>query len=133
MLISKPTKSYGGKEAVAYSALSHRINPRFRHADIPIFYLHHDHGDGLHEAKSVHSRIQFASMDTKPESGSHFMCSSSVTMGHVHVRQLPQEQHDILTSLAPLSCYDHFRREKTAVALNLLCCLKQNVHLIFCS
>ena len=96
---------------VVHSVLSRRITPRLRHVDIPICYLHHKHGNGLHEAKSVPSRINFSNVGIKPESGPHLMRSSFLSKVHVHVRQLPQEQYDILTSLAPLSCYNHIHRD----------------------
>ena len=79
--------------------------------DIPICYLRHEHGNGLFEDTSVPSRIQFANMGTKSESGPHLMQSSSIAMGRNHIRKLPQEQYDQLASIAPLSCYTHFRRE----------------------
>ena len=101
---SKPTKSYEENGAVVHSVLSHQINTRLRHVNIPICYLHHDHGNGPHESKSAPSRIQFANMDTKLESGTYLMRSSSISMGPVYLSQLPHDQYDILTSLAPLSC-----------------------------
>ena len=103
MPTSKPTKAYEDNGAVVYSVLSHRITPRLRHVGIPICYLHHEHGNGLFEATSIPYRIQFANTCTKPESGPRLMRSSSIAMGHSHIRQLPQEPYDQLTSIAPLS------------------------------
>ena len=77
--------------------------------DIPICYLNHEHGNGLFATKSMPSRIKCANIGAKPESGPHLMRSSSIAMGHSHIRQLPQEQYDQLTSIAPLSYYTHFR------------------------
>ena len=88
-----------------------RITPRLRHVDIPICFLHHEHENGFFEAKQVPSRIQFANMGTKPETGPQLMRNSSLAMGHVHIQHLPQEQFDALTSIAPISCYQHFRRK----------------------
>ena len=57
------------------------------------------------------SRIQFSNMDTKPESGPHLMRSSSIAMGNVHMRNLPQDQCDTLVSIASIICYNTFCRE----------------------
>ena len=112
--------------------LSHVIAPRLCHVDIPVCCLHQDHGIGLFEAKLVPSRIQFSNVGTKPEPGPHFMRSSSVAMGHAHMRQLPQESCDNLTSIAPLSCCNHFPREQAANALNLLRSLNQILKVACC-
>ena len=83
MPTSKPTKTYEDNEAVVHSVLSHRITPRLRHVHIHVCYLHHEYGNGLFEAKSVPSRIQFANMGTELESSPRLMRSSSIAMGHV--------------------------------------------------
>ena len=87
---SKPTKVYEYNEAVVYSVLSHRITPRLRNVDIFICYLRHEHGNSLHEAKLVPSRVKFSSVGTRPECGLYLMRSSSIGMDHVHLSQLPQ-------------------------------------------
>ena len=108
---SIPTKAYGESEAGVHYGLDHWITPRLRHVDIPICYLHREHRNGLCEANQYLYRINFANVGTKPESSPHLMRSSSIAMCRVHVRQLPQEQYDILTLHASLSCYNHFRSE----------------------
>ena len=91
---------------MVHSVQSRLITHWLRHVDIPIFYLQHEHGNGLFETKSVPSRIQFANMGTKVESGPHLMRSSSIAMGHARVSNLPKDQHDALVSIAPISCYN---------------------------
>ena len=46
---SKPTKAYEESESVVHSVQSNRITPRLRHAEIPIFYSHLEHVNGLFE------------------------------------------------------------------------------------
>ena len=89
---------------------SHRITPWLSHVDIHIFYLQNEHGNGFVETNSVLSRIQFSNVGTKTESGQHLMRSSFISMNHVHVHNLPTDQYDVLVSIAPISCYNQFRR-----------------------
>jgi len=91
--------------------MSHQITPRLRHVDLPICYLHHEQSNGLFEVRKILSRIQFANLGTKSESGPSLLRSSSIAMGHIHIKNLPQEQYDALTSLGPISCYKHFSCE----------------------
>ena len=118
---SKPTKACEDNESVVHSVQSHHINPRLLHVDNPTCYLHHEHVDGLFETKSMPSRIKFGNMGTKLELGPRVMCSSSIAMGHAHVRNLPKEQHDQLVLIPPISCYNHFLREQLEHTLNILC------------
>ena len=70
---SKPTKVYEENESVIYSVQYRRVTPRLRHMDIPICYLHHENEHGLFATKSMPSRIKFANIGAKTESGPHFM------------------------------------------------------------
>ena len=49
-------------------------------------------------------------MGTKTESGQHLIQSPSIAMGHAHIRNLPTDHYDALVSIAPISCYNQFRR-----------------------
>ena len=106
-----PTKEHEDNKSVVYTAQSCRITPRLRHVGTPLCYLNYEHRNGTFTTKSISSRIQFANMGTKSESGPHVMRSSSIAMGHVHLRKLPKDQHDALVSITPISCYNGFRRD----------------------
>ena len=108
---SNPTKCYEDNESVTHTVPSHRIAPRLRHARMSVFFLHHEHGNKTFEVKQVPSRIQFANMGTKSESGPSLIRSSSIAMGHVHINGLSTEHYDTLCSIAPISCYKHFQRK----------------------
>lgn len=104
-------KCYEDNESVVHTMTSHRITPRLRHVDIPTCFLHHEHGNKTFEVKQIPSRIQFANMGKKPESGPSLIRSSSIAMCHVHINDLSTEHYDTLCSIAPISCYKHFQRK----------------------
>lgn len=113
LIPAKPTKVYEDNEAVALSTNSHRITPRLRHIDIPLYCTHEEQSKGAFEVVKVGARIQPANMGAKPEVGPALLRNSSICMGHIHVRDMPEDQYAILTSAHPISCYKHFRRENT--------------------
>lgn len=108
---TSPTRVYEDNEAVVTSVNSHRITPRLRHIDIPLCYMHNEQSKGVFEVFQVGTRIQMANMGTKPETGPALMRNSSLCMGHVHLKDLPEDQYRILSEPHPISCYGYFRRE----------------------
>ena len=110
---TRPTKVYEDNEAVASTVTSHRITPRLRHIDIPLCYLHDEHAKGAFEVVKAPGRMQIANMGTKPESGPAILRNSSLSMGHIHIKDLPEEQFIMLCSPVPISCYAYFRRDTT--------------------
>ena len=108
---TSPTKVYEDNEAVVTSVNSHRITPRLRHIDTPLCYIHEEQAKGIFEVIQVGTRIQIANMGTKPETVPSLLRNSSMCMGHVNLKDLPEDQHATLIVPHPISCYDYFRRE----------------------
>ena len=102
---------YEDNEAVVTSVNSHRITPQLRHIDIPLCYMHNEQAKGIFEVVHVGTRIQMANMGTKPETGLALLRNSSLCMGHIHLKDLPADQHAALIAPHPISCYNNFRRE----------------------
>ena len=112
---TSPTKVYEDNEAVESSVTSNRIIPRLRHIDVPLCYLHEEQAKGSFTVVHHLTRIQFANMGTKPESGPALLRNSSLCMGHVHLKDLPLEHYNELCKPTPISCYKYFQRENNAV------------------
>ena len=106
---TSPTKVYEDNEAVVTSVNSHRITPRLRHIDIPLCCMHNEQAKGVFEVVQIGTRIQMANMGTKLEIGPALLRNSLTCMGHVHLQDLPEDQHDALIDPHPISCYNHCR------------------------
>ena len=118
--VSAPTKVYDDDESDVHAIKTRRITPRLRHVNVLICFLHHEHGNGVYEAKQTPSKMHFANLGTKRETDPQLMRNTSLAMGHVHIQHLLQEQYDALTFIAPISCYQHFRRKKHLRVPNIL-------------
>ena len=66
---------------------------------------------GIFEVVQVGTRIKMANMGIKPETVPALLRDSSLFMGHIHLKDLPADQHAALIGPHPISCYNHFRRE----------------------
>ena len=66
---------------------------------------------GSFEVLKYPSRVQFANMGTKPESGLALLRNSSLRMGHVHIQDLQEEHYNELCKPAPISCYKYYQRD----------------------
>ena len=108
-----PTIVYKDNEAIATSVNSHRITPQLRHINILLCYMHNEQTKGLFEVIQTPMRIQIANMDTKAETGLSLFCNSSISIGYVHLKDLPEDQHAILIVPFPISYCKYFRRENS--------------------
>ena len=107
----KAVKACEDNEGVVNTIKSNHIRPYLRHVDLPLCCLHYEHRKGAFELILILSKMQIASMGTKPESGPSLIRLLSIAMGHVHSLYLLPEHSQELEIPLPIRCYEHFNKK----------------------